>query len=79
MDDDMTRIQSRKSDGLNAKGRSGRSKRTRAQWGFVIMWEFKVRREMEKRFEEAYGSEGDWAELFGQDEAYVGTELIRHF
>ena len=31
---------------------------------------------MEKRFEKIYGSDGDWAQLFIQDESYVGTDLV---
>jgi len=40
------------------------------------MWEFQVRPGMEKRFEKIYGSDGDWARLFIQDESYIGTDLI---
>jgi heme-degrading monooxygenase HmoA len=40
------------------------------------MWEFQVRAGMEKRFEKVYGSDGDWARFFRQDDSYVGTELI---
>jgi heme-degrading monooxygenase HmoA len=28
-------------------------------------------------FERVYGSEGDWAQFFGQGQGYVGTELLR--
>jgi hypothetical protein len=42
------------------------------------MWEFQVRTGMEKRFEKVYGSDGDWARFFGQDESYIGTELIHN-
>ena len=31
---------------------------------------------MEKRFEKIYGSDGDWARLFIQDESYIGTDLV---
>jgi heme-degrading monooxygenase HmoA len=40
------------------------------------MWEFQVRPGMEKRFEKIYGSDGDWARLFIQDESYIGTDLV---
>jgi len=40
------------------------------------MWEFQVRTGMEKRFEQGYGAKGDWARFFGQDDAFIGTELV---
>jgi heme-degrading monooxygenase HmoA len=40
------------------------------------MWEFQVRSGKEKRFEQIYGSDGDWARLFIQDESYIGTDLV---
>jgi heme-degrading monooxygenase HmoA len=40
------------------------------------MWDFQVRAGMEKRFEKVYGSNGEWAQLFVQDESYFGTDLI---
>ena len=33
---------------------------------------------MEKHFEKTYGTKGDWARLFAQDESYIGTDLIHH-
>jgi heme-degrading monooxygenase HmoA len=48
------------------------------KWGYVVIWEFRVRPGMEKRFEEIYGPEGDWARLFRQDKEFMGTELIRN-
>lgn len=47
------------------------------EWGFVVIWEFHVRPGMEKRFEQVCGPDGVWAKFFRQDEAYMGTELIR--
>lgn len=44
---------------------------------YVIVWEFRVRPGMEKRFAEAYGSHGEWVRLFQQDPAYIRTELMR--
>jgi len=43
---------------------------------FVIIWEFRLRAEMTKQFEQAYGSGGDWVRLFRQDPAFLRTELI---
>jgi heme-degrading monooxygenase HmoA len=61
-----------------AKGRGETSSANpkRGEWGFLIIWEFQVRAGMEKRFEQVYGAEGDWARLFEQDESYIATELI---
>jgi heme-degrading monooxygenase HmoA len=70
----MTSLRGGKSNGADAKDRS--SKRKRGEWGYLIMWEFQVRPGMEKRFEKIYGSEGDWARLFIQDESYIGTDLV---
>ena len=39
------------------------------------MWEFVAKSGMEARFEQAYGPSGDWARLFQQEAAYLGTEL----
>lgn len=52
--------------------------RERGPWGYLIIWEYRVRAGMEKRFEKAYGSDGDWAQLFIQDQSYMGTELIHN-
>jgi hypothetical protein len=43
----------------------------------MVMWEFEVEPGMEARFEEVYGPSGNWAQLFEQDENYLGTELNR--
>jgi heme-degrading monooxygenase HmoA len=77
----MTSIQRHKSrrPGPKSRGRSTSAKPERREWRYLIMWEFQVREGMEKRFEKVYGSEGDWARLFAQDESYIGTELIHHF
>ncbi len=48
-----------------------------SQWGYLVMWEFMVKPGMEARFEQVYGSAGDWARLFRQDKNYLGTELNR--
>jgi heme-degrading monooxygenase HmoA len=46
-------------------------------WGYVVMWEFRVRLEMVERFENAYGQNGQWARLFTPAEGYLATELVR--
>ena len=71
----MTSLRGRKSGAPKAKDRS--SKRRRGEWGYLIIWEFHVRAGMEKGFERVYGSDGDWARLFTQDESYFGTHLVR--
>ena len=48
---------------------------TSVEWRYLIIWEFRVRMDMEERFEKAYGPRGDWAEFFAQGEGYVKTEL----
>jgi heme-degrading monooxygenase HmoA len=70
----MTSLRGAKSGRSEVEGRS--SKRRRGEWGYLIIWEFRVRPGMEKRFEKIYGSDGDWAQLFIQDESYVGTDLV---
>ena len=45
------------------------------QWRYLIIWEFRVRAGMEGRFEEAYGTQGDWAQFFTRGAGYVRTEL----
>ena len=42
----------------------------------MVMWEFHVRKGMKKRFEKAYGTDGDWVKLFEQDESYIKSELV---
>jgi len=43
----------------------------------VFIWEFRVAAGAATAFEEAYGPDGAWAELFGKAEGYAGTELLR--
>lgn len=71
----MTSLRGRKSGAPKAKDRS--SKRKPGEWGYLIIWEFQVRAGMEQGFERVYGSDGDWARLFIQDESYFGTHLVR--
>lgn len=44
---------------------------------FVTLWEFEVKPGSEKLFEQAYGPEGEWAQLFRRDARYRGTRLLR--
>jgi heme-degrading monooxygenase HmoA len=44
---------------------------------YVIVWEFRVRREKEKEFVEKYGPEGSWARFFKGSSGYIRTELVR--
>jgi heme-degrading monooxygenase HmoA len=53
---------------MNALGR---------RWGYLVIWEFHVRRGQQEKFEAIYGPNGDWAELFRQSDNYLGTELSR--
>ena len=57
--------------------RRAAARRTPADPGHVILWEFRVKPGCEAAFEAAYGSEGDWARLFRRDPAFRGTELLR--
>lgn len=74
----MTSIRGKKPVKLKARSRGKivYTKRKPRDWGYLIMWEFRVRACMEKSFEKVYGPGGDWACLFEQDESYIGTELI---
>jgi len=44
---------------------------------FVILWEFEVKPGCEKRFEDSYGPDGDWARFFRRDAHYRETRLLR--
>lgn len=44
---------------------------------YLILWEFRVRRGRERKFERIYGSRGDWAQLFRRARGYRGTQLWR--
>jgi heme-degrading monooxygenase HmoA len=43
----------------------------------IIIWEFAVRGTHIQEFTSAYGSNGDWANLFRRAEGYLGTQLLR--
>jgi len=47
------------------------------KWGYVIAWEFRPKAGAERPFEEAYGSNGIWAQLFQHSNGFVATELSR--
>jgi heme-degrading monooxygenase HmoA len=47
-------------------------------YGFLALWQFRVRPGMEDAFLRIYGPEGDWARLFKSGEGYLGTELNRN-
>jgi hypothetical protein len=44
---------------------------------FVILWEFEVKPRCEKRFENSYGPDGEWARFFRRDPHYLKTRLLR--
>ncbi len=44
---------------------------------YTIVWSFQVRADAEPEFENAYGAQGDWVQLFRRAPGYVGTDLAR--
>lgn len=44
---------------------------------YVYLWEFRVRKERLSEFEDVYGPDGAWVELFRRAEGYLGSELLR--
>jgi heme-degrading monooxygenase HmoA len=44
---------------------------------YVIVWEFRIRKEAEAEFVEQYGPEGNWARFFRNSTGYLRTELVR--
>lgn len=44
---------------------------------FVRIWRYRVRPGRDARFEEAYGPDGTWVQLFRRGAGYLGTELLR--
>jgi heme-degrading monooxygenase HmoA len=46
------------------------------QWGYVVIWEFRVPAHSRQRFESAYGPAGEWAQFFSQAREFFGTELL---
>jgi len=45
--------------------------------GYLVIWEFLVKREARLAFEETYGPEGAWVQLFRRSPEYIGTQLLR--
>ncbi len=43
----------------------------------LALWQFQVKPESVTAFEEIYGPDGAWAQLFRQSPDYMGTELLR--
>jgi heme-degrading monooxygenase HmoA len=71
----MTPLQPRKSGRSKPKRRETGLAHRKHAWGYLVMWEFKVRAGMEKRFEKVYGSDGEWARIFRQNDSYIKTKL----
>ena len=44
---------------------------------FVTLWEYEVKSGCEELFEQTYGPEGQWVQLFRRDARYRGTRLLR--
>ena len=44
---------------------------------FVILWEFRVKRDKLYEFRRAYGPGGDWDQLFKRAKGFVRTDLLR--
>jgi len=44
---------------------------------YLAIWEFQIKPEFRAHFEEVYGPDGAWAQLFRQSPGYRGTRLIR--
>jgi heme-degrading monooxygenase HmoA len=45
--------------------------------GYLVVWEFHVKKGEESSFEQVYGPDGTWAQFFRGGEGYLGTELVR--
>ena len=43
---------------------------------YLIIWEYQVKEDYVTAFEEIYGENSQWAQLFRKSEGYVGTELL---
>jgi heme-degrading monooxygenase HmoA len=46
-------------------------------YGFLVIWQFRVRPGMQSTFESIYGPQGEWARLFRTGDGYLRTEFIR--
>jgi heme-degrading monooxygenase HmoA len=49
----------------------------KAETQYVIVWEFVVRQDSRKEFEEKYGPQGLWARFFQGSKGYIRTELVK--
>src|SRR5262245_6100653 len=45
---------------------------------YAYMWEFTVKAEHKMTFEEEYGPEGRWTQLFKNADGYIKTELFHN-
>ena len=43
---------------------------------YNIVWEFRVPLQRIEEFEAAYGSQGEWARLFGRAAGFIGVKLL---
>jgi len=43
---------------------------------YLYLWRYEVPAEYRRRFEEVYGPEGDWVELFRDSPGYRSTRLL---
>ena len=44
---------------------------------FIVIWEYKVRTDCTHSFEQLYGRNGEWENLFMRHAGYLGTELCK--
>ena len=44
---------------------------------YLAIWEFEIKAASRAQFEEIYGADGAWAQLFRQNPDYRGTKLLR--
>ncbi|MGB8984580.1 MAG: antibiotic biosynthesis monooxygenase family protein [Anaerolineales bacterium] len=44
---------------------------------YIVIWEYQVKADRVAEFEEIYGAEGVWVQLFQKGTGYLGTELLR--
>jgi heme-degrading monooxygenase HmoA len=44
---------------------------------YIIIWEFEVAPGRAAEFQFIYSPQGEWAQLFGQAQGYLGTELLQ--
>jgi heme-degrading monooxygenase HmoA len=49
----------------------------KAETQYVIVWEFVVRQDSRKEFEEKYGPQGLWVRFFQGSKGYIRTELVK--